>query len=655
MRPASHPLEGWRYRLENRNLVQESGANPSRSSQGQSQAGATLANRYLIQQVIGQGGMGAVYRARDLHFPNVVKLVAVKEMIIQARDPLVRDTIVRNFEREANLLATLSHPAIPRIYDYFTQDERSYLILEFIQGKNLETIINEAPGFLPEAQVIAWAIELCDVLEYLHHHQPEAIIFRDMKPSNVMINQYNHVVLVDFGIAKTFQSGERGTMIGTEGYAPPEQYRGEASVLMDIYSLGATLHHALTRQDPRLEPPFSFVERPIREANPGVSTELEKAIAKSLEYDPSYRFASAEEMKQALLAVARKSGTPEQLPSLGAANPPGAVSITPLWSYICEDEIRGSATCDKGLVFFGSYDHHLYALSIASGKLIWRYQTDGGIVSRPATYGDTVCFGSEDRRLHVIYIRSGSVNWTYYTQGPVRSSPQIAHGHIFVGSDDGYLHAVNLANGRNAWQIDTGAPVRSSPCLSNEAIFFGNEAGDFICVDFRGTTLWRFEARRAITSSPVVWEEAVFFCSLDGTLYALEAKSGWSLWRFRLGKGSISTPCVADGMVYTGAVDGSIYCVDMRSGKEVWRYATEHQVTGSPIVYRNALYCGSVDGYLYCLDQRSGQLRWKYNTLKPITATPAAYEDKILIGSTDKRFYAFPAGVGMGEAHQGMN
>ncbi|HLO16903.1 MAG TPA: serine/threonine-protein kinase, partial [Anaerolineales bacterium] len=224
----------------------------------QLQAGVTLANRYSIQEVIGIGGMGSVYRARDMHFPNVTKLVAVKEMINTAPDPLVRETIVQNFEREANLLATLHHPSIPRIYDYFTVESRSYLVLEFIHGKDLEAIINETNGFLPESQVLSWAVELCDVLDYLHKHKPDPIIFRDMKPSNVMVNHNGDVMLVDFGIAKTFQTGIKGTMIGTEGYSPPEQYRGEATPSADIYALGATLHHALTRRDPRLEPPFSF-------------------------------------------------------------------------------------------------------------------------------------------------------------------------------------------------------------------------------------------------------------------------------------------------------------------------------------------------------------------------------------------------------------
>src|SRR5690606_37040863 len=142
-------------------------------------------------------------------FPNVLKLVAVKEMINQARDLVVRQTIVQNFEREANILVTLSHPSIPRIFDYFSHQERSYLVIEYVHRKDLEEILNESSTFFSEEQVISWAIELCDVLSYLHNHKPEPIIFRDMKPSNVMVNHNNHIVLVDFGIAKVFKSGQK--------------------------------------------------------------------------------------------------------------------------------------------------------------------------------------------------------------------------------------------------------------------------------------------------------------------------------------------------------------------------------------------------------------------------------------------------------------
>ena len=617
--------------------------NEKPASTQQLHPGTTLAQRYLIQGVLGIGGMGAVYRARDLHFPNVVKLVAVKEMINMAHDPLVSKTIVRNFEREANLLATLDHRAIPRIYDYFTINERSYLILEYINGKDLETIINDTEGFISEERLIGWAVELCDVLQFLHLHKPDPIIFRDMKPSNVMINTQDHVVLVDFGIAKTFQSGQKGTMIGTEGYSPPEQYRGEATQLADIYALGATLHHVVTRRDPRLEPPFSFGERPVRKINPAISTELEQVISTALQYEPDDRYPTAEEMKNALLSAARKTGLLTHITSPSAGLRQSTGEQKPVWTFQCEDEVRGTPACWDSSIFVGSYDNNLYSLNANSGEFQWKYPTDGGIVSRPIVYENNIFFGSEDHRLYVLSARTGRIVWSYFADGPIRSSPFIAEGHVFFGSDDGFIHAVNTITGRKAWCVDTGSAVRSTPLVHNDYIYFGTENGDFYCLDFSGVVKWHFNAKRAVTSSPTITQGVVYFGSVDTTLYALDAKTGWVIWRFRLGKASISSPSIVDNLLFTGAADGFIYCIEANSSKEVWRFETEHQVTGSPILYKDSLYCGSVDGYIYCLEYKTGRLRWKFKTAGPITGTPVAANDVVYIGSTDHHLYALMA------------
>ena len=602
----------------------------------QLESGATLLKRYLIQDVIGVGGMGSVYRARDLHFPNVVKLVAVKEMINTAPDPLIRQTIVQNFEREANLLATLNHPSIPRIYDYFSEENRSYLVIEYIHGKDLEAIISESDGFLLEEQVMTWGIELCDVLSFLHNHKPDPIIFSDMKPSNVMIDHNGDVKLVDFGIAKTFQFGQKGTMIGTEGYSPPEQYRGEATPLADLYALGATLHHALSRRDPRMEPPFSFEERPLRKINPGVSPEVEEVINMALQYNPEDRFPTATDMKEALLAAANKTGVLSKVTtSISQAN-----GIKPLWVFKCEDEIRSTPLYYHNTVYIGCYDNNLYAINAGNGEFQWKYPTEGGIVSRPVAYEDNIYFGSEDHRLHVVGARSGKVVWTYYTDGPVRSSARIAEGHAFFGSDDQYLHAVNLNSGRAAWKFETSDPVRPTPYIANELVYVGNEMGDFLTIDFRGELKWRFRAKRGITSSPTIYKQIVLFSSLDGTFYALDHRNGFVVWRFRLGKGSISSPCVVDDIAFVGAADGFIYAVETKTAKELWRFRTEHQVSSSPVVYKDSLYCGSVDGYLYCLEYRTGRLRWKFGTEGQIIGSPLVYDDIVYVGSTDHQVYA---------------
>lgn len=617
------------------------GEQPENEALDRLQAGTTLQDRYLILGMLGAGGMSSVYKGRDLHFPNVTKLVAIKEMVNLIADQTMYEMVVRNFEREADLLATLSHRAIPTIYDNFTHNNRSYLVMEYIDGDDLETIIADSDEFLPEDKVVGWAIELCDVLNYLHHHQPQPIIFRDMKPSNVMIDQHGHVRLIDFGIARHFQPGQKGTMIGTEGYSPPEQYRGEASPAGDIYALGATLHHLLTKRDPRIEPPFSFAERPVRDINPLVSPEVETVIDTALAYDPKDRFPTAEAMREALIMAAKRTGLLKK-PSVAQVISHTS-KVEEVWSFECEDEIRGSPLVHNGTVYIGCYDNNLYALDEKSGEFRWKYATEGGIAGKPAALEDVIFVGSEDHRLYAVTANRGKVVWTYYTEGPIRSSPAISEGHIFIGSDDRRLHVVNSLNGRRVWRAEAMAPIWSTPLIADERVYFGCESGDFYCYDFKGEMKWRKKTKRAVTSSPILVDGMVYFGARDWTLYALEAENGYQLWRFRLGGPTISSPAFADGRLYIGCGDRNIYAVDVRNAREIWRFETGHQVTGSPVIHEDSLYVGSVDGSLYCLDYRTGRLRWQYATKGPITGSPAISNNVIFIGSTDHRIYALLA------------
>ncbi len=512
--------------------------------EGSLQPGSVLQGRYKITGVLGVGGMGSVYQARDMHFPNVTRHVAVKEMLNLASDPHLREMTLKNFEREANILAELSHPAIPIIFDYFSNKDRAYLVMEYINGHDLEAIVNRMPEFIPMDMVRKWAVELCDVLNYLHTHQPEPIIFRDIKPSNIMVDHQGNVRLIDFGIAKTFQSNQKGTMIGTEGYSPPEQYRGESSPAGDIYALGATMHHILTRRDPRLEPPFSFVERPIRQTNPNVPSDFEAIVMRSLSYEPNARFPTAGAMKEAIESLNKPSNGDGARLAAGAAEASAGDSaddfaeagkMKAIWTFKCEDEIRSTPTVHRGTVFVGAYDNNLYALNAADGSFKWKYPTDGGIVGIPAVSPEEnlLIFGSEDGYLHVIDIRTGKVQWTFKTGGPIRSTVNVTLGIAFFGSDDGNLYAVRLSTGRELWKYESGAPIRSKPAVTSERIVFGNEAGDVIGLDLSKNVKWHIKAKRAVTSSPVIEDDIAYFGSVDWHVYAIDINSGWTVWRVR--------------------------------------------------------------------------------------------------------------------------
>jgi outer membrane protein assembly factor BamB/tRNA A-37 threonylcarbamoyl transferase component Bud32 len=620
--------------------VEDRSTEPPSRVDGRLPPGFLLQDRYRILSVLAIGGMSAVYKGQDLRFSKVKRVCAIKEMTSSATDPDVRQMILRNFERETNILATLNHPGIVQVYDCFTQGNRSYLVLEYVRGKDLEAILEQTRGFLPEEKVVSWAIQICEVLSYLHSHEPRPIVFRDIKPSNVMLDDFGRIKLIDFGIAKMFQSGKRGTMIGTEGYSPPEQYQGMADPRVDIYALGATIHHLVSKRDPRLEPPFSFHQRPIHETNPSVSRELVEVVHRALEYEANDRYGSAEEMKRALMSLRSARGGSDTAP-FGA---PAVVrsEIKPQWRFALEDEIRSSPAVDSGNVYVGAYDHNLYALTADTGEFLWKYATDGGIASSPCVYEGIVFVGSADKVLYAVDASDGHIRWTCPTGGRVWSSPQAAFHHVFFGSDDRHLYAVNVESGRVAWRFETDGPVRSSPHLGDEAIYLGCEAGVVYAVDTGGEIRWRFRARRAVTSSPAVTEEMVYIGARDRYVYALDVRSGWLAWRYRTDGPVISSPAVGRGVVFVGSADSHLYALDAESGRLVWRYGTEGQVTSSPALLGERVYFGSVDGGVYCLDAETGNRLWRYQTDGPVTSSPAATREMVYIGSSDRYLYALP-------------
>jgi serine/threonine protein kinase len=275
-------------------------ANPPTSdpvATGPLEAGTVLQNRYQIERLVGGGGMGMVYLARDQRLAN--RSCAIKEMVDHFIDPQQRIEANEYFAREADTLAQLKHVAIPAITDRFDHRNRHYLVMEYIEGRNLEEEIAAGGGGpLSEGLVIDIGRQLCDVLGYLHGLTP-SIIYRDMKPSNVMLMPRGRVVLVDFGIARLFRAARKGTMIGTLGFAPPEQYQGAVDPRGDIYSLGATLHYVLTGRDPEKFPPFSFP--PVRNLRPDVSSNLAGAIDRALAYEAGDRPQTIQEFRDMML------------------------------------------------------------------------------------------------------------------------------------------------------------------------------------------------------------------------------------------------------------------------------------------------------------------------------------------------------------------
>ena len=305
--------------------------------------GSVVHERYQVEAIVGRGGLGTVYSVRDIIFGKQ-NIYALKEMADQSRSAR------RQFEHEAQWLQALDHNHIPKVREYFQWRSRLYLVMDFVDGENLEQKLYKRGGRpLPEEQVIAWILPICDALQYLHTRKP-SILHRDVKPANIIVTPAGHPVLVDLGIAKEHLpgAGRTATFVrkaGTEGYAPPEQYTvaGKSGPWSDVYALGATLYHLLTAHVP-----LSAIERVTldpdlvrpRAYNPAISEQTDAAICRAMAMRPTDRFHSVAEFAAALAAAPTAfegpvSGTsrsprgsapsaPSFAPGWGASRPPAA-------------------------------------------------------------------------------------------------------------------------------------------------------------------------------------------------------------------------------------------------------------------------------------------------------------------------------------------
>jgi serine/threonine protein kinase len=254
-----------------------------------------LAGRYQMGQLLGSGGFGAVYLATD---ERLRRSVAIKVCSTRWLPPHEADEAAHLFQREALTLAQLRHPGLTAIWDYFSHDDSWYLVMEYVPGQTLRDLLRQVHGPLPQAEAIDYARQLCAVLGYLHTRQPP-IVFRDLKPANIMVTPDGHLKLIDFGIARLFSPDKAAdtAQFGTPGYAPPEQYGGQTEPRSDIYSLGVVLHQMLTGHNPTATP---FALPPAHTLNAAIPASIDHLLARATAYHIDDRISSAEEFSREL-------------------------------------------------------------------------------------------------------------------------------------------------------------------------------------------------------------------------------------------------------------------------------------------------------------------------------------------------------------------
>src|SRR5947209_7756688 len=330
-------------------------------------AGTMLSGgRYRIEKPVASGGMGAVYRAIDTRFNRPC---AVKEMLDEFQSETERTQAVEWFGREATMLLDLNHPCIPRVRDFFVEGGKHYLVMDFIEGRTLGDILEKEGNVLgvngargvTEARARSWGQQICSVLGYLHRQAPP-IIFRDLKPSNIMVTERDEVKLIDFGIARTFQSQHQSTIIMTVGYAPPEQLYGMPEPRSDIYALGASLYRVLTHHDAANNKPSIFSFPPVRSLRPDISPAFEQVIMKALAPVIEQRWSSAAEMERAVINLPPVSSrTPGPISPQPIPPQPSQPVVNPQTPSSPQTNINARGITGPGGAFIRAAQDHLNA------------------------------------------------------------------------------------------------------------------------------------------------------------------------------------------------------------------------------------------------------------------------------------------------------
>jgi len=352
--------------------------------------GAIVHNRYRIIRLLGQGGMGAVYLADDLHLPG--RLVAVKENFDPSR------SAQEQFKREAVILARLKQHNLPQVTDHFIEPSgRQYLVMDYVEGEDLDQILAQR-GPLPEVEVLGWMEQVFDALEYMHRWvdtvsgKPTPVIHRDIKPGNIKRTPEGRIMLVDFGIAK-YQTGagtETGARAASPGFSPVEQYTGGTDVRSDVYALGATLYCLLTGQVPPESPRIAagMPLTPPRTLNPRISPNTEQTILRAMQIQAANRYQTVRDLRQALAGTTVVQAPQQTCAACGAVN-----KVTAKFCFSCGAalptalpfDVRQVAAWSAGGAAIGTVLAYLPRLAIPGGA---------GPVLEAAIYAGALLFGA---------------------------------------------------------------------------------------------------------------------------------------------------------------------------------------------------------------------------------------------------------------------
>jgi WD40 repeat protein len=503
-----------------------------------------LKERYRILFPVGQGGFGAVYKIEDTHDGN--RLLALKEINLSALTVQEAIEATAAFNREVTLLSDLTYPNLPRIYDHFTNSEHWYLVTDFIEGETLEQYLKRLwTERLPLKEVLDIGIQLCKVLDYLHTREP-SIIFRDLKPANVMRTPAGHLYLIDFGIARHFKPGQpRDTIpLGSPGYAAPEQYgRAQTTPLADIYSLGALLHQLLTGVNPE-QNPFRFERAPMQAQS--TSRNLQSLVLRMVDMDVHNRPPSMSIVKR-------------ELERIVAASRPVGTLLSTCHHYRLVLALAWSP--DSAHIVSSTANSAMHVWDVTTGCRIFAHQDPSKTYAWTTSLawspdGELIARGSDDRMVRVWQVVKDvpiTLKHTFSYQNHANWVNAVAWSPdgscIASGSDDKTVHI---------WQMDGTTTDSEVEIYRRHTLWVVTLAwspdGNYIASGGNDATIHVWDVRRKETIliyrhhrfgiNALAWSPdgtRIASCSWDNIVRVWDAVTGNTLFTYRRHAGGVNT------------------------------------------------------------------------------------------------------------------
>jgi outer membrane protein assembly factor BamB len=335
---------------------------------------------------------------------------------------------------------------------------------------------------------------------------------------------------------------------------------------------------------------------------------------------------------------------------LGVAN---VAQLSPYWRFGTGDFLWSSPAVSDGVLYVGTFDGYLYALSATTSRRLWQLGPVQGIWSSPAVVGGVVYVGADDGRLYALQASTGTKLWSFKAAARIDSSPTVVGGVVYVGAANGTIYAIDAARGAQLWSHEAGDFVFSSPAVAGGVVYIGADTiddqpaphpGALYALDAAtGQELWRHDLTREVDSSPTVANGLVFVGCFDGSVYALDAATGATAWSYMTGGSVWSSPAVAGGVVYVGSQDASVYALDASTGAKLWSAPTGGPVDSSPAVANGVVYVGSTDPLgddLIALDAATGDKLWGYRSgdTRGIESSPAIVDGVVYVGTMGSFF-----------------